>query len=49
MDAEPLAGSKLRARIFLAADTARTGSAAAPRQIGQPLQRGARAAEMPYQ
>ena len=45
-DAELLAGGELSARIVLAADPARTRRAAAPRQIRQPLQRGARAAEM---
>ena len=45
-DAELLAGGEFGARIGLAADPARTRSAAAPRQIGQPLQCRARAAEM---
>ena len=48
-DADPLAGRQFGARIFLAADAARTIGAATPRQIGQPRQRGAGAAEMPYQ
>jgi hypothetical protein len=40
------ARGKLSARIFLAADPARPRRAATARQIGQPLQRRARAAEM---
>jgi len=45
-DAVSFARCKLSARIFLAADPARPRRAAAPRQIGQPLQRRPRAAEM---
>jgi hypothetical protein len=48
-DAKPLAGGKLHAGIFLAADPPRTRRPAAPRQIRQPLQRCFRAAEMSYQ
>jgi hypothetical protein len=44
-----LARGKLSARIFLAADPARARRTAAPRQIGQPLQRCPRAAEVIYQ
>ena len=40
------AGGEFGPRLVLAADAARTRGAAAPRQIGQPFQRGARAAEM---
>ena len=40
------AGGKFGARIVLAADPSRPRRAAASRQIRQPLQRGARAAEM---
>jgi hypothetical protein len=46
MDAHSLTGGKFGARIVLAADAPRTIGAAAPRQIRQPLQRRARAAEM---
>src|SRR6202040_1696552 len=45
-DADLAAGREFGARIFLAADPPRTIRAAAPRQIRQPLQRGAGAAEM---
>ena len=45
-DADLLAGREFGARILLAADPARTIGAAAPRQVGQPLQRDAGAAEM---
>jgi hypothetical protein len=48
-DAEPHACGKLSARILLAANPRRTISAAAPRQIGQPFQGGARVAEMKQQ
>ena len=41
-----LARGDLSPRFLLAADAPRTRSAAAPRQIGQPLQRRARIAEM---
>ena len=45
-DAEPPACGELGARVLLAANPPRTCRAAAPRQIRQPLQRRARAAEM---
>jgi hypothetical protein len=45
-DAVPFAGGKLGARIVFAADATRARRAAPPRQIGQPLQRRSRAAEM---
>jgi hypothetical protein len=41
-----LARGKLIARVFLAANPSRTISPATTREIRQPLQRGARAAEM---
>src|ERR1700676_3822020 len=43
---KPLACGKLIARVFLAANPSRTISPATTREIRQPLQRGARAAEM---
>ena len=46
VDAEPLARRKLGARILLAADPRGAHCTAAPRQLRQPLQRSARAAEM---
>ena len=45
-DADLLARGEFGPRILLAADPPRTRRAAAPRQIGQPLQRRARIAEM---
>src|SRR5258708_6604789 len=45
-DAEFFTGRQFSARILLAADPPRTRCAAAPRQIGQPLQGRPRAAEM---
>src|SRR5258708_28913143 len=45
-DAKLLAGRQLSLRILFAADASRARRAAAPRQVRQPLQRGARAAEM---
>ena len=45
-DADVFAGGDFGARVFFAADAAGTRRAAAPRQIGQAVQRGARAAEM---
>jgi hypothetical protein len=46
MDAEFFARREFGARIVLAADPPRPISTAAPRQIGQPLQRAPRTAEM---
>src|SRR5258707_1589442 len=45
-DAELFAGRQLSSRILLAANPSRARRAAAPRQVGQPLQRCPRAAEM---
>src|SRR6185437_15480587 len=45
-DAKLAAAREFTAGLVLAADTARTRRAAAPREIGQPLQRRTRAAEM---
>src|SRR5712691_6456919 len=45
-DAELFTGRQLGSRILFAADASRARRAAAPRQVRQPLQRGARAAEM---
>ncbi len=44
--AELLTSRQLSSRILFAADASRALRAAAPRQVRQPLQRGARAAEM---
>ena len=45
-DAELLAACEFTAGVVFAADTARPRRAAAPGEIRQPLQRGARTAEM---
>src|SRR6185437_1936501 len=45
-DPKLAAAREFTAGLVLAADTARTRRAAAPREIGQPLQRRTRAAEM---
>ncbi|MBA7664337.1 hypothetical protein ES703_72395 [subsurface metagenome] len=49
IDAELLAGTKLGARIFLAANASRPCGTAAPRQLRQPLQRGCRIAAQTQQ
>ena len=45
-DAEPLVGGKFGRCVVFAADPSPPGGAAAPGEVGQAVQRGARTAEM---